>query len=106
MALHSGKSTRLYQWGPGSNPCVETTCGLSLLLVPPLTCSESFFLWVVRFSLLLKNQHFQILYLERSDTFKRVHKNFLSASWVNKLPLQLQLQTALIFILGSEAEGV
>ena len=29
----SGKSTRLHQWGPGSNPCVETIRGLSLLLV-------------------------------------------------------------------------
>ena len=37
MALHSGKSTRLYQWGPGSNPCVETIRGLSLLLVISLT---------------------------------------------------------------------
>ena len=29
----SGKSTRLHQWGLGLNPCVETICGLSLLLV-------------------------------------------------------------------------
>ena len=29
----SSKSTRLHQCGPGSNPCVETISGLSLLLV-------------------------------------------------------------------------
>ena len=40
---------------PGSNPGVDAICGLSLLLV------REVFLRVLRFSPLLKNQHFQIL---------------------------------------------
>ena len=38
-----------HQWGPGSNPGVNTTCGLSLLLVlSPLL--QEVFLWVLWFS--------------------------------------------------------
>ena len=55
-----------HQCGLGSNPSVEAICGLSLLV----------FLWVLRFSPLPKNQHFQIPF--QSGTH-------MSASWVNKL---------------------
>ena len=44
-----------HQCGPDSIPGLGVICGLSLLLV----LCEVFF-WVVRFSLLLKNEHFQI----------------------------------------------
>ena len=46
------------QCGRGSNPGVDAICGLSLLLVPSLL--REVFLRVLRFSPLLKNQHFQI----------------------------------------------
>ena len=52
----SGESTRSHQCGPGSNPGVDAICGLSLLLVLPLA-TKVFFLQVLRFSLLFKNQH-------------------------------------------------
>ena len=44
--------------GTGSNPGVDTICGLSLLLV--LSLAPRGFSPVLRFSPLLKNQHFQI----------------------------------------------
>ena len=47
-----------HQCGPGSNPGVDAICGLSLLLV--LSFLREVFLRVLRFSPLLKNQHFQI----------------------------------------------
>ena len=47
------------QCGPGSNPGVNTTCELSLLLI--LSFAPRGFFQVLRFSPLLKNQHFQIL---------------------------------------------
>ena len=47
-----------HQCGPGSNPGVEAICGLSLLLV--LSLALRGFTQVLRFSPLLKNQHFQI----------------------------------------------
>ena len=55
------------------------------------------FLWVLRFSPLLKNQHFQIPI--RSGTHGPISTSsyeILSATWVNKLQLQLQLQFVII----------
>ena len=46
-----------HQCGPDSNPGVDAICGLSLLLVSPWLRQVS--LRVLRFSPLLKNQHFQ-----------------------------------------------
>ena len=80
-----------HQCGPGSNPGVEAICGLSLVLV--LSLAPTVFLRVLRFSPLLKNQHFQIPI--RSGTHGHVSASsyeLLSAPWVNKLQLQLQLQ--------------
>ena len=65
-----------HQCGPGSNPGVEA------IVVGSLPCSERF--RVLRFSPLLKNQHFQI----RSGTHGHVSKSsreLPSAPWVNKL---------------------
>ena len=47
-----------HQCGPCSTPGVDAICGLSLLLVVSL--APRGFLRVLRFSPLLKNQHFQI----------------------------------------------
>ena len=47
-----------HQCGPGSIPELGAICGLSLLLV--LVLAPRVFLRVLRFSPLLKNQHFQI----------------------------------------------
>ena len=47
-----------HQCGRGSNPGVNTTCGLSLLFI--LAFALKCFLGVFQFSPLLKNQHFQI----------------------------------------------
>ena len=47
-----------HQCGRGSNPGVNTTCGLSLLFI--LAFALKGFLGVFQFSPLLKNQHFQI----------------------------------------------
>ena len=47
-----------HQCGPGSSHGGDVTCGLSLLLVGSLV--REVFLRVLRFSPLLKNQHFQI----------------------------------------------
>ena len=47
---------RSLQCGPGSIPEPGVICGLSLLLV--LSLLWEVFLWVLRFSPLLKNQHF------------------------------------------------
>ena len=47
-----------HQCGPGPTPGVDAICGLSLLLV--LSLLREVFLRVLRFSPLLKNQHFQI----------------------------------------------
>ena len=47
-----------HQCGPGSIPGPGVICGLSLLLV--LVLVPRVFLQVLRFSSLLKNQHFQI----------------------------------------------
>ena len=81
----SGESTRLPPMWPGFDSwcrrhmCVEFVVG-------SLPCSERFFLRVLRFSPLLKNQHFQIPI--RSGTHGHVSKScyeLLSAPWVNKL---------------------
>ena len=80
-----------HQCGPGSNPGVEAICGLSLVLV--LSLAPTVFLRVLRFFPLLENQHFQIPI--RSGTHGHVSTSsyeLLSAPWVNKLQLQLQLQ--------------
>ena len=47
-----------HQFSPGSNPGADAICGLSFLLV--LLLAQRGFLRVLRFSPLLKNQHFQI----------------------------------------------
>ena len=62
-----------HQCGPGSNPGVDAICGLSLLLVLPLA-TKVFFLQVLRFSLLFKNQH---LISIRSGAHVHVFKNKL-----------------------------
>ena len=62
-----------HQCGPGSNPGVDTVCGLNLLLVLSLIREVS--LRAVRFFPLLKNQRFQQFDLERTDTFQRVLMN-------------------------------
>ena len=55
-----------HQCGLGLNPGIDTICGLSLLLV--LSFAPTGFLPALRFSPLLKNQHFQIPI--RSGTFQ------------------------------------
>ena len=85
------KALASHQCGPGSNPGVEAICGLSLVLV--LSLAPTVFLRVLRVSPLLANQHFQIPI--RSGTHGHVSASsyeLLSAPWVNKLQLQLQLQ--------------
>ena len=47
-----------HQCGQGSNPGVNTTCGLSLLFI--LSFALKGFFVLLQFSPLLKNQHFQI----------------------------------------------
>ena len=90
-----GKTTRLQQWGPGSNPCVETVCGLSLLLVLSIA-PRVFSLGTPVFPYPQK----PTLPNSNSILNARIRLNadfileLLSASWVNKLSLQLQLQTA------------
>ena len=69
----SGESTRSHQCGPGSNPGVDAICGLSLLLVLPLA-TKVFFLQVLQFFLLFKNQH---LISIRSGAHVHVFKNKL-----------------------------
>ena len=79
-----------HQCGPGSNPGVNAICGwvccwFSLLL-------REVFLWVLRFSPLLQNQHFQIPI--RSGTHGHVSTSsyeLLSAPWVNKLQFTIQI---------------
>ena len=73
-----------HQCGPGSNPGVDAICGLSLLLV--LSLAPRGFSPGLRFSPLLKNQHFQIPI--RSGMHGHVSTSsyeLLSAPWVNKL---------------------
>ena len=86
------RALAFHQCGPGLNPGVEAICGLSLLLV--LSFAPRGFLRVLRFSPLLKNQHFQIPI--RSGTHGHVSTSsyeLLSAPWVNKLQFTiLQLQ--------------
>ena len=52
------RALAFHQCGPGLNPGGDTVCGLSLLLV--LSLVREIYLRVLRFSPLLKNQHFQI----------------------------------------------
>ena len=57
--MRSGEVVRaLAPTNVGSNPGDDAICGLSLLLV--LSFAAKFFLRVLRFSPLHKNQHFQI----------------------------------------------
>jgi len=57
--VRSGEVVRaLAPTNVGSNPGDDAICGLSLLLV--LSVAAKFFLRVLRFSPLHKNQHFQI----------------------------------------------
>ena len=62
-----------HQCGQGSYPGVDTMSSLSLLLVLSLPCEV--FLQVLRFSPLLKNQHFQQFDPECTDTFQQVLMN-------------------------------
>ena len=55
---HSPPTQASHQCGPGSIPGLGVICGLSLLLV--LVPALRVFLRILRFSSLLKNQHFQI----------------------------------------------
>ena len=67
--FHIGKRATLHKGGAvvralathkcGPNPGVDAICGLSFV-ASSLPCSARFFLRVLRFSPLLKNQHFQI----------------------------------------------
>ena len=61
-----------HQCGPGSTPGPGVICGLSLLLV--LVLAPRAFLPGLRFSPLLKNQHFQIPI--RSGAHEHVLKSF------------------------------
>ena len=73
-----------HQCGLSSNPGVDATCGLSLLLV--LSLAPRGFSPGTPVFPLLKNQHFQIPI--RSGTHGHVSTSsyeFLRASWVNKL---------------------
>ena len=64
--------------GPGSNPGVDTMCGLSLLLVLSLICSERFFSGYSGFPLSLKTNIFKFQFdLELTNTFQRVLINSL-----------------------------
>ena len=79
-----------HQCGPGSTPGVDAICVLSLLMV--LSFDPRGFLRVLRFSPLLKNQHFQIPI--RSGTHRHVSTSsyeLLSAPWVNKLQFSIRL---------------
>ena len=70
-----------------SNPGVDAICRLSLLLV--LSLAPRGFLWVLRFSPLLKNQHFEIPI--QSGMHRHVPTSsweLLIAPWVNKLQWQ------------------
>ena len=81
-----------HQCGPGSNPGVDAICRLSLLLVLSL-------LRVLRFSPLLKNQHFQIPI--RSGTHGHVSTSsyeLFSDPWVNKLQFTIYNIFFLIFL--------
>ena len=49
-----------HQCGSNSNPVVDAISGLSLLLILSFAPIREVFLRVLRFSPLLKNQHFQI----------------------------------------------
>ena len=78
-----------HQSGPDSNPGVDAICGwvcwFSLLL-------REVFLWVLRFSPLLQNRHFQIPI--RSGTHGHVSTSsyeLLSDPWVNKLQFTIQI---------------
>ena len=62
-----------HQCGQGSYPGVDTMSSSSLLLVLSLPCEV--FLRALRFSPLLKNQHFQQFDLECTDTFQQVLMN-------------------------------
>ena len=50
-----------HQCGPGANPRAGAICGLRLLLVLSFAPMPEVFVRVLRFSPLLKNQHFQFL---------------------------------------------
>ena len=64
--------------GPGSNPGVDAMCGLSLLLVLSLICSERFFSGYSGFPLSLKTNIFKFQFdLELTNTFQRVLINSL-----------------------------
>ena len=54
---HRVRALAFHQCGPGSNPGVDAICELSLSLI--LSLAPRDFLRVLRFSRLLKNQHFQ-----------------------------------------------
>ena len=71
-----------HQCGPGSNPGVDAICGLSLLLVLSLVCSERFFSGYSGFLLSLKTNTFKFQFdLELTNMFQRVLMNSLVLRW-------------------------
>ena len=99
----SGESTRFQPMWPGFKSRHQCHVGWVCCWFSPLL--QEVFLRVLRFSLLLKNQHFQIPIW--SGTHGHVSTScyeLLSALWVNKLQftnLQLQFSSCNIFLLIS-----
>ena len=82
------RALAFHHCGPGSNPGVKAICGVSF---SPLF--REAFLWVLRFSPLLKNQHLQISIRSgmHGDISASSHE-LLRAPWVNKLQNYYKLQ--------------
>ena len=73
---HNVNKGASHQCGPGSNPGVKAISGLSLLLVLSLALRGFFPGTPVLLSPLLKTKTSKFQFnLERTETFKRVHKN-------------------------------
>ena len=72
---HNVNKGASHQCGPGSNPGIKAISGLSLLLVFSLA-PRGFFPGTLLSPLLKTNTSKFKFDLERTDTFKRVHKNF------------------------------
>ena len=80
----SGESTRLPPMWPGFKS--RGRCHMWVeFVVGSLPCSVMFFSWYSGFPLSSKTNTFKFQFdLERTDTFKWVHMNSLSALWVKK----------------------
>ena len=70
-------------------------------VVGSLPCTERFFSWYSGFPLSSKTNTSKFQFdLERTDTFQRVHKNFMGKQ-ITTYKLQSQLQLSLIFVSGA-----